>query len=70
MPINVDWGRIPISIRSDNNSELVKFLKNLNKNGLKKHSIIMPDRENGGFIFFIYEHMEESILKKWIEKGE
>ena len=65
MPIDVDWGRIPISIRSEVNSELSQFLNYLKKKGLKKHSIIMPDREQGGFIFFIYEKIEENTLEKW-----
>jgi len=70
MSIDVDWGRIPISIRSENNTELTQFLNYLKKKGLKKHSIIMPDREHGGFIFFNYEKMEKNILEKWIKEGE
>jgi hypothetical protein len=70
MPIDVDWGRIPISIRSEVNSELSQFLNYLKKDGLKKHSIIMPDREHGGYIFFIYEKIEENTLEKWNKEGE
>ncbi len=70
MPIDVDWGRIPISIRSKVNCELSQFLNYLKKNGLKKHSIIMPDREHSGFIFFIYENIEEDTLEKWNKEGE
>ena len=55
MAISVDWVRIPINVRSEKLEELKKLLEYLNKKGLKKHSIIMPDREEGGFIFFIYE---------------
>ena len=70
MPIDVDWDRIPISIRSGSNTELSEFLNYLKKKGLKKHSIIMPDREHGGSIFFIYEKLEQNILEKWIKDGE
>jgi len=70
MPIHVDWGRNPISIKSLNKDELNDLLVFLRENGLKKHSIIMPDRESGGFLFFVYGKLEESFIEKWKSEGE
>ena len=56
MPVRIDWNRQPVSIHSDNRQELeelIQFLKA--KHSIRKRSIIMQDRENGGFLFFIYQ---------------
>ena len=56
MPVRIDWDRQPVSIHSDDKSELeslIDFLKT--KHSIRKRSIIMDDRESGGFLFFIYQ---------------
>ena len=70
MPIQVDWDRNPISIRCEDKSKLSILLIFLKEKGIKKHSIIMPDRENGGFLFFVYGKLEKSIIEKWNSEGE
>ena len=70
MPIQVDWGTVPISIKCPIKDELIQFLSFLNNNGLKKHSIIMPDRESGGFTFLIYESIRKEIVENYIKEGE
>ncbi len=69
MTISVDWGRNPISIKSSNKENLTSLLAFLKKNGLKKHSIVMSDRESGGFLFFVYGKLEESMIEKWKLEG-
>ena len=68
MSIQIDWGSNPIIVRSVEENKLSIFLNFLNKNGIKRHSIIMPDREIKGHILFIYEKIDEKVMKKW--KGE
>ena len=56
MPVRIDWNRQPVSIHSENRpelEELIQFLKA--KHSIRKRSIIMQDREKGGFLFFIYQ---------------
>ncbi|MEC8242957.1 MAG: hypothetical protein VX023_04470 [Candidatus Thermoplasmatota archaeon] len=56
MPVRIDWNRQPVSIHSENRQELeelIQFLKA--KHSIRKRSIIMQDRENSGFLFFIYQ---------------
>lgn len=56
MPVRIDWNRQPVSIHSEDRQELeelIQFLKA--KHSIRKRSIIMQDRENSGFLFFIYQ---------------
>ena len=56
MPVRIDWNRQPVSIHSEDQQELeelIQFLKA--KHSIRKRSIIMQDRENSGFLFFIYQ---------------
>ena len=56
MPVRIDWDRHPVSIHSEDKSELedlIEFLKT--KHSIRKRSIIMEDRESGGFLFFVYQ---------------
>ena len=68
MSIQIDWARNPISVKSQVRSELDDFLNFLNELGIRKHSIIMPDRETKGHILFIYQKVDEEIIEKW-KKG-
>tara|TARA_Y100001968_G_scaffold326492_1_gene369646 strand:- start:753 stop:962 length:210 start_codon:yes stop_codon:yes gene_type:complete len=67
MSIQIDWGSNPIVVRSFEENKLSMFLTFLNENGIKRHSTIMPDREISGHIFFVYEKIDEEIMKKWKE---
>ena len=55
MAIRVAWDRTPVSVHGsrDELEELILHLRN--KYNLRKHSIIMPDRENDEeALFFLY----------------
>ena len=57
MPVRIDWNRQPVSIHSEDRQELeelIQFLKA--KHSIRKRSIIMQDRENGGFLFLFTNH--------------
>ena len=45
MSIQIDWARDPISVKSQIKLDLENFLNFLNEFGIRKHSIIMRDRE-------------------------
>jgi hypothetical protein len=54
--VRVDWNRHPVSVHSEIKEELehlISFLKN--KYSIRKRSLVMDDRENGGYLFFIYQ---------------
>ena len=55
MAIRVAWDRTPVSIHG-NKDELLELLEHLRtKHGFRKHSIVMPDRENNEEgVFFLY----------------
>ena len=56
MPVPIDWDRQPVSIHSDDMAELESLIVYLKtKHSIRKRSIIMKDRESGGFLFFIYQ---------------
>ena len=68
MSIQIDWARDPISVKSQIKLDLEDFLNFLNEFGIRKHSIIMRDRETKGYILFLYQKIDEDIIEKW-EKG-
>ena len=68
MSIQIDWARDPISVKSQVKLDLEVFLNFLNELGIRKHSIIMSDRETKGHILFIYQKVDEEIIEKW-KKG-
>ena len=55
MAIRVAWDRNPVSVHGTK-SDLELVLNHLReKHGLRKHSLIMPDRENDEeAVFFLY----------------
>ena len=56
MPVRVDWDRQPVSIHSDDKDELERLIEFLKvRFSIRKRSIVMPDRESGGFLFFVYQ---------------
>ena len=69
MPVRIDWNRQPVSIHSDNRQELeelIQFLKA--KHSIRKRSIIMQDRENGGFLFFIYQPCDPRWIVEFYQR--
>ena len=69
MPVRIDWNRQPVSIHSDNRQELeelIQFLKA--KHSIRKRSIIMHDRENGGFLFFIYQPCDPRWIVEFYQR--
>lgn len=56
LPLRVDWERQPVSVHSEDAAlleRLILFLRN--QHNVRKRSIVMPDREEGGHLFFIYQ---------------
>ena len=56
MPVRINWNRQPVSIHSEFKEELeqlIEFLKS--RHSITKRSIVMPDRELGGYLFFVYQ---------------
>ena len=68
MSIQIDWARDTISVKSQIKLDLENFLNFLNEFGIRKHSIIMRDRETKGYILFLYQKIDEEIIEKW-KKG-
>ena len=63
-----DWDRRPISIHHNNPEMLEEFLLFLrNKHNIRKHSIVMKDHENGGFVAFIYSPLEPKWVLNWTD---
>ncbi|MBJ24199.1 MAG: hypothetical protein CMB64_05955 [Euryarchaeota archaeon] len=69
MSISIDWGSLPITVKSEEKEELNNFLKFLKNKGIQKHSIIMNDRKEKGFLFFIYSKFNKETYNKWKYEG-
>lgn len=65
MTIRVDWNANPINVWYHDRSVLDELIEFLNANGIRKHSIVMPDHHRGGFIFFVYEKLEQNLIALW-----
>ena len=58
MPVWVDWDRQPVSVHGDDRGELEALISHLkSQHNLRKRSLVMDDRENGGFLFFFINHV-------------
>lgn len=56
MAVRVNWDRTPVSVHHDDESLLNALILHLrNKHGVRKRSLVMKDRDEGGFLFFIYQ---------------
>ncbi|MAI09641.1 MAG: hypothetical protein CMA08_03535 [Euryarchaeota archaeon] len=67
--VRVDWTQDPVSLHCEAAEPLVRLFAVLREqHGLKKRSIPMPDRDNGGFIAFIYAPIDPRALAKAIEE--
>ena len=72
MSVRVNWDRTPVSVHHDQGDVLEALILHLrNKFGVRKRSLVMKDRDEGGYLFFIYQpcnprwilEFEEMILK-------
>jgi len=52
---HVNWEHDPISVHHEDPAVLESVIRRLEQQGVTKHSIVMPDRSAGGFLFFIYQ---------------
>jgi hypothetical protein len=68
LSLRVDWERQPVSVHSEDAAlleRLILFLRN--QHNVKKRSIVMPDREVGGFLFFIYQICDPRWIAAFLE---
>ena len=69
--IRVDWTQDPVSLHADSVDDLNRLFALLREqHGLKKRSIPMPDRENGGFVAFLYAPIDPRVLAAAIQEVE
>jgi len=56
VPVRVNWDRTPVSVHHDSKNVLESLISHLrNVHGIRKRSLVMADREEGGFLFFLYQ---------------
>ena len=65
MLVSVDWDSNPINIWHLDKPVLENLLQHLKSNGVRRHSIVMHDRERDGFLFFVYEKMDPQLILVW-----
>ncbi|MCS5533389.1 MAG: hypothetical protein NZ736_03935 [Candidatus Poseidoniaceae archaeon] len=66
MSVRVYWKRTPVSVHHANRDvleSLILYLRNVH--GIRKRSVVMPDREEGGFLFFIYQPCDPRWIIMW-----
>lgn len=71
MALRVHWQRTPVSVHhpsKDILESLILYLRNIH--GVRKRSIVMPDREQGGFLFFIYQPCDPRWINSWQQTFE
>lgn len=67
----VDWDRQPVSVHGDEQEELealVLYLKH--QHNLRKRSLVMEDRENGGFLFFLYQSCDPRWIASYLRERQ
>lgn len=56
MTVRVNWDRTPVSVHHHDKDVLEALVLHLrNKYGVRKRSLVMEDREDTGFLFFLYQ---------------
>ena len=56
MTVRVNWDRTPVSVHHEQQVVLEYLVLHLrNKYGVRKRSLVMEDRDEGGYLFFIYQ---------------
>ncbi len=70
LPVWVDWDRQPVSVHGDAQAELEALILHLRQqHNVRKRSLVMPDRENGGFVFFLYQTCDPRWIAEFIQRG-
>lgn len=69
--MRVHWERHPVSVHHRDPVRLESLILHLRDNhGVRKRSIVMPDREGGGFLFFIYQPCHPQWIMDWMEANQ
>ncbi|MAK84232.1 MAG: hypothetical protein VXZ04_00945 [Candidatus Thermoplasmatota archaeon] len=70
MPIWVDWDRQPVSVHGEDQASLEALIQYLKQqHNVRKRSLVMPDRENGGFVFFLYQSCDPRWIANHLNQG-
>ena len=71
MPIWVDWNRTPVSVHGPEQEPLEELILHLrNAHNVRRRSLVMPDREQGGFLFFIYQACNPLWIAEYLNRME
>lgn len=71
MPIWVDWNRTPVSVHGPEQESLEQLILYLrNTYNVRRRSLVMEDRERGGFLFFIYQACNPVWIAEFIQRQE
>jgi|TARA_X000000368_G_scaffold269331_1_gene213393 hypothetical protein len=71
LPIWVDWNRTPVSVHGDNPEDLELLILHLrNQHSVRRRSLVMQDRQSGGFLFFIYQACNPVWIAEYLTKME
>ncbi|MAY04576.1 MAG: hypothetical protein CMB25_03110 [Euryarchaeota archaeon] len=71
MPIRVDWNRTPVSVHSPTSEPLERLILYLrNTYNVRRRSLVMPDREQGGYLFFLYQACNPMWIAEFIQSQE
>ena len=70
VPIWVDWDRQPVSVHGEDQASLEALIQYLKQqHNVRKRSLVMPDRENGGFVFFLYQSCDPRWIANHLNQG-
>lgn len=67
-PVVLDGSCNPPVLRHSDGEYLGRVMEGLSERGYKRCSIVMPDREAGGFIAFLYQPIPPDVIPE-IEAG-
>ena len=68
MSVRVHWQRTPVSVHHQHSEPLESLILYLrNNHDVRKRSIVMSDREEGGFLFFLYQACDPRWIALWNE---
>ena len=64
----VDWDRQPVSVHSESSEHLEALILHLRQqHNVRKRSLVMPDREQGGFLFFLYQTCDPRWIAAFLD---
>ena len=64
----VDWDRQPVSVHSESREDLEALILHLRQqHNVRKRSLVMPDREQGGFLFFLYQTCDPRWIAAFLD---